>query len=410
MGLFDKLLRREQVQPETAVIAETAKTLKPVDASDIEKSIAEKASHLSEYKKFPLTDVTALGGIFSSLVPALRTVAQTVTMDGPFYMPINLGNSTLRQYSKNDPGILSPFFSNNGKSKMAKFVKVQSKNVAASSVMPVNPMMIAMSLMMVEIDHKLEAIRKTQQDTLSFLQEDKRAKLQGNLNMLSDILDKYKFNWDNEQYRSNYHMKVLDIKQSAEENIIFYQKQIAAKINHLPSVFFDQALQDAMSKIADNFQDYNTALYLFAFSSYLEVMLLGNFCGDYLNSVAHRAKEYQTNYQKQFEKCRDFMVKVSEGSVQTKIQNVVGQSGKCLSNLMEKSSFLKKDSMSDWFKNSSEKLLKDKENKIARLIAEFETSRGDGGELFLDSIRNVEVICNKTEALMFDKDYIYLVA
>lgn len=73
------------------------------------------------------------------------------------------------------------------------------------------------------------------------------------------------------------HMKALDIKQSAEQNIIFYQKQIADKIKGLPPVFLDQAIRDTMNKIADNFHDYSMALYLFSFSSYLEVMILTDF-------------------------------------------------------------------------------------------------------------------------------------
>ena len=87
---------------------------------------------------------------------------------------------------------------------MAKLVKLGPQTVTTSSVMPINPMMMAFAVMMVQVNQKLDAIQKTQQRILSFLQEDKKAKLQGDLNMLSDILDKYKFNWDNDLYRSNY--------------------------------------------------------------------------------------------------------------------------------------------------------------------------------------------------------------
>ena len=245
---------------------------------------------------------------------------------------------------------------------------------------------------------------------MSFLQEDKKAKLQGDLNMLSDILDKYKFNWDNDQYRSNYHMKALDIKQSAEQNIIFYQKQIADKIKGLPPVFLDQAIRDTMNKIADCFHDYSMALYLFSFSSYLEVMLLGNFSEEYLNSVAQRVKDYQAYYQDQFEKCRDYIAKVSGDSVQMKVQDAVGQAGKFLGNLIGSSPLLNKGPVDEWLKDGGEQLLKGKEERIAKLVAEFETKQETGSELFVDSIRNVGLVCNQTQAVMFDKENLYLVA
>ena len=128
-------------------------------------------------------------------------------MDGFGYIPINnLGGEALRQFAKSTPGIYAGSFRDlaTGKNTMAQLVKLGPQTVTANSVMPINPMMMAMAVMMVQVNQKLDAIQKTQQDILSFLQEDKKAKLQGDLNMLSDILDKYKFNWDNDQYRNNY--------------------------------------------------------------------------------------------------------------------------------------------------------------------------------------------------------------
>ena len=413
MGLFDKLLGRGQNQTEGKDLSNPQNPGLPQDMSAIETAIAEKASHLNEYKKIPLGEIATLGGVFAQLSPALRTVAQTVTMDGFGYMPINnLGGEALRQFAKNTPGIYAGSFKSlsTGKATMAQWVKLGPQTVTANSVMPINPMMMAMAVMMVQVNQKLDAIQKTQQDILSFLQEDKKAKLQGDLKMLSDILDKYKFNWDNDQYRSNYHMKALDIKQGAEQNIIFYQKQIADKIKSLPPVFLDQAMRDTMNKISDNLHDYNMALYLFSFSSYLEVMLLGNFSEEYLNSVAQRVRDYQAYYQDQFIKCRDYIAKVSGDSVQMKVQDAVGQAGKYLGNLIGSTPLLKKGPVDEWLKDGGEHLLKGKEEKIAKLVAAFETKQETGSELFIDSIRNVRMVCNETEAIMFDKENLYLVA
>lgn len=407
MGFFDKLLGRRQEQTEEKAIAETTQKITSQETSEIEKAIAERASNLSNYKRIPLGEIAALGGVFAQLSPALRTVAQTVTMDGFGYMPINnLGGEALKQFAKNTPGIFAGAFKSisTGNSTMAQFVKLGPQTITASSVMPINPAMMAMAVMMVQVNQKLDSIQKTQQEILSFLQEDKKAKLQGDLNMLTDIMDKYKFNWHSEQYRNNYHMKALDIKQSAEQNIIFYQKQIADKIKGLPPVFFDQGLRDMMNKITDDFQDYNMALYLFAFSSYLEVMLLGNFSEEYLNAVAQRVRDYQAYYQEQFDKCRDYIKKVSGDSVQMKVQDAAGQAAKFLGSLVDLGP------VDDWLRDGGDQLLKDKEDRIAKLVAEFETRQEMGSELFIDSIRNVQTICNETQAILFDKDYLYLVA
>ena len=174
MGLFDKLLGRGQSQPEEKTLSDKPKTVLPQDTSDIEKAIAEKAANLNEYKKIPLGEIATLGGVFAQLSPALRTVAQTVTMDGFGYMPINnLGGEALRQFAKNTPGIFAGSFKDlaTGKNTMAQLVKLGPQTVTSASVMPINPMMMAMAVMMVQVNQKLDAIQKTQHDILSFLQE-----------------------------------------------------------------------------------------------------------------------------------------------------------------------------------------------------------------------------------------------
>lgn len=179
MGIFDKLLGRGQEKSEEKALSELPKATLPQETSDIEKAIAEKASHLSEYKRIPLGEIATLGGVFAQLSPALRTVAQTVTMDGFGYIPINnLGGEALRQFAKNTPGIYAGSFKSlsTGKATMAQWVKLGPQTVTANSVMPINPMMMAMAVMMVQVNQKLDAIQKTQQEILSFLTEDKKAK------------------------------------------------------------------------------------------------------------------------------------------------------------------------------------------------------------------------------------------
>ena len=413
MGLFDKLFGRGNEMSEEDAIIEFSKSIIPQESSEIEKAIAEKAAHLSEYKKIPLAEVAGLGGIFAELTPALRTVASTVTFDGLGYMPINnLGGEALKFFAKDTPNIYAGAFKSveTGKSVMAQFIKLGPQTVTSTAVMPINPVLMGMAVMMVQINKKLDAIQKTQKEILSFLQEDKKAEIQGDLNMLTDILDKYKYNWENEQYRNNYHMKALDIKQSSEKNIIFYQKQIADKIKSLPAVYLDKTIRELMDKIADDLHDYSMALYLFSFASYLEVMLLGNFSENYLTSVAQRVRDYQDYYLEQVEKCCEYIADVSGDSVQMKVQGAVGKAGKFLGNLIGSTALINKGPVDEWLIENGEQLLQGKEDKIKNIVEGFYEKQDKGSQIFVDSIQNVMAVSNETEAIMFDRDYLYLVA
>jgi hypothetical protein len=87
-----------------------------------------------------------------------------------------------------------------------------------------NPTMLFMAAALANIDKKLDSIQETQQEILDFLVQKDKSELKGDLNFLSDVLNNYKYNWNNEKYINSNHIKVLDIKQSAERKIIFYRE------------------------------------------------------------------------------------------------------------------------------------------------------------------------------------------
>ena len=58
-----------------------------------------------------------------------------------------------------------------------------------------------------------------------------------------------------------------------------------------------------MKKLQTQLRDYQLALYLYAYSTFQEVMLLGNFEKDYLDSVEQRISEYTYQYRSLYTDC-----------------------------------------------------------------------------------------------------------
>ena len=74
----------------------------------------------------------------------------------------------------------------------------------ASKVMttvPYDPTALFMAAALMQINRKLDDIKQTQQEMFDYLKDKDRAKLRGNLDTLRDVLDNYRFNWDNETYK-----------------------------------------------------------------------------------------------------------------------------------------------------------------------------------------------------------------
>lgn len=129
------------------------------------------------------------------------------------------------------------------------------------------------------------------------------AKLKGNLNALVDVLNNYKFNWDNDKYKTHKHILVQDIKREDEQNIILYREILTKAIGKNAMIHSSQEIKTTLNKTMTQLNDYQLVLYTFSFSSFLEVMLLENFDTNYLNSIASKIKEYSNDYAELYEKC-----------------------------------------------------------------------------------------------------------
>ena len=401
MGLFDKLIKRKDgVQNYNTDLAEQTSNLIS-DQNSIEKAIAErdKDIRLDQCLKLPFRDIAALGTSFAQMMPPLRTI----TMNGIGYIPVNMSAGDVLK--KAGEGLVyGAHVTTDGNSIMTKWAQAGP----ASAVMPINPATIMVAAMLANIEKKLDDIRDTQIKILSFLEQDKQAEQQGNLNILTGILRGYKLNWDNSQYRQNHHMKVLDIKQTAEKNIIFYQEQIASEIKALPAIYLDQNVKDAVAKLEKLFRNYRIALYLFAFSSFLEVMLLGNFREEYLNQLADKAQEYYEHYQIQFSQSSDIIRKLSSASLETQIVAGLGNASKALGKLISSAPLVSKGRVDEWLQASGEQLLKSNDEKITKTVSLFSGNAETDGEVFIDNIRNVGIISNHTTDMLFDGEALYL--
>lgn len=411
MSLLERITGRKKRQSDEETGIQATENRSVVDQNQIEKAIAERASsiRLEDCLKVSFSEILALGAGFSELLPAFRTITQTATISGIGYIPINMGvGDTLKTAAKNV--FYGAHVTPSGESIMTKWVKAGTQTVTTSGVMPINPATLMMAAMLVSVNKKLDGIQETQANILSFLEQDKQAEMQADLNILTDALEGYKHNWDNEQYKTNHHIKILDIKQTAEKNIIFYQTQIATAIQKLPTIHVEQAVSSGVKKLTDLFRNYRMALYLFGFSSFLEVMLLENFREDYLNQVADKVQQYNEHYQNQFSKCRDMIKSYSSASVEKQVLGGIGNASKALGKLIASSPILSKGPVDEWLQDSGDKLLKDKEAGAEKTAATFDVEANIGNEMFIDSIRSVETICNHTTDVLFDGNAFYLAA
>ena len=399
MGLFDKLLGRSgDSKPENELAVQS--TTHEVAPSIISRAIAERECNLSKAIRIPFTEAALTGGSLMQLAPTLKALVSGNQIGNGSLVRVVFPAGVKGNLAIDKAGMaLGGILKDGGGLAQARLVAVDPATLAAQA---------AMAAIMMEINKKLDNIQEMQQRILGFLEQDKQAEQQANLKVLTDILEGYKHNWDNTQYLQNHHMKVLDIKQVAEKNIIFYQEQIAAAIKKMPAIHLDQAVKAAITELGKLFSQYRMTLYQFSFASFLEVMLLGNFRQAYLDQVAAKVQEYNQHYQIQFSECRDMIKRYSSESVETKVLAGIGNAGKALGKFIGSVPFLAQGPVDEWLQDNGEALLKGNDEKAQKVAALFSTEEKTGSEVFVDSIRNVALISNQTTDVLFDGEALYL--
>lgn len=360
----------------------------------------ENQSVLVMQTKISLSKVTALGTAFGPLTEIFQNVVGKENLRTGLYKVTVPEGRTL--------GDLAKF--QDGKGYLGSVLKDGAVGGGQAVLNPItfNPTMLFVAAALTNIDKKLDNIQEIQQEILNFLIQKERSELKGDLNFLSDVLNNYKYNWNNEKYKNSNHIKVLDIKQSSERKIDFYRERIISKINKGTFIKYNKGVEKEMKVIESEFKDYQLSMYLYAFSSFLEIILLENYDSQYLKSISKKIEDYSFEYRDLYSRSYIQIEKNSKNSVENKLLRL----GSNLSNLtggtINKIPVINKSNIEktlikvgDDLKTKSYK----KTDKIIQLLIERQSSYV---RPFVENINEINELYNKPLELLFDKDNIYI--
>ncbi|MBP1918189.1 hypothetical protein [Youngiibacter multivorans] len=349
---------------------------------------------LTETQKFPIEKAATLGVAFQPIIQLVSYAMGGAGQSGMYF--VNTAGKTMFQSGGQFIGNLQA--ANGG----------VGGGLARMTQVPLDPTMLCMAVALMAIEKKLDAIHEAQKDILAFLELKEEAKLKGNLNALTDILNNYKFNWDNDKYKDHKHILVQDIKREAEQSIILYREQLTKELNKKALFRSGQEVKSTLNKTMSRLNDYQLALYTFSFSSFLEVMLLENFDTNYLKSIASKIQEYSGDYIALYEKCAEKIEKDSKTSLEgyalkglSKLSNGTGK-------MVEKIPVISKSQIDENFIKVAgiiQDLDINRTQKIMQILMENQT---DYISSFVESILTIDNLFNQTMQLMFDSENIYI--
>ena len=365
---------------------------------------------IQEYTKVPLGQLSAMGATFASVAPALKNIfsgAQSSGVGEQLYrmrIPNGLRFGESLQIAK-DGGLLGNVVNKSGTiTQRARFDLVKNGAGVAAQI---NPAVMLMAVAITAVTKKLDQIEEAQKDIIEFLQLKEKAVLKGNIAVLQEILDEYKYNWDNDKYKNNKHIQVQEIKRDAEQSIIFCRDQIEKKVSKKGLLHSDRDVKAKIQKVQYEFKDYELAMYIFSFSSFLEVMLLENFDAGYLNAVTAKIQLYAGQYHDLHEKCYQMIEGDSKTSIEAYALKGVAGLNRVLGKGIAKIPKISDGQIDENLIEAGDKVQSFSEKRTENTMELFAHEYCTCVNPFVDNINAVNRIYNEPVELLFDSENIY---
>ncbi len=368
------------------------------DITDIEflPTVVEPDYPVATYTKLPLSRIPALGTAFESLVSAVQKVVGGSSASGLYKVTIPSGMH-LAEF-KNGAGNLGAVLNANN----------QVAGQAVLNPLICNPSMIFMAAALANIDKKLDKIREIQQDMMDFLVQKEHAELRGDLVFLFDILNNFRFNWNNDMYKNSNHIKVLDIRQSAEQKILFYSDRIMSDLKKKSTIHSDGDVKKQLDSIKSSFGEYQLSLYAHGFSSFLDIMLVGNYASDYLNGIKQKIERYSLQYRELYTKSYVQLESGFDTSIQSSLLKGLKKVSKATGEAISKIPVINKGPVDEALIEAGSRLEEIESKRSVQQLKKLVDHQSSCVRPFVENIEAVDKLYNNNIGMVFDKDNIYI--
>lgn len=369
-------------------------------------------AEISEQKTLsvPLAQLATLGAGVSSLLPALRTVTQTTTMNtSGLYQLANAAVGDTLKVAKNG-NFWGAFKTANGASKFAQLKSAEPLTATTQSVAAINPATIMMAAALFSIEQKLGEIEKMQRQIISFLEIEKESEMEADVEMLSSIISKYKTNWDNEHFVASNHKLVLDIQRTARKNMNGYQKKVAEALNAKKLVIAQNQINSVFKDLQKKFKYYRLSLYTFSMASMMEIMLSGNFKEEYIRGIKEEIEKLSSEYRDLFGQCSIYLEKISGVSVEANVLKGIGTASRAVGKIIGRIPLVKEGRVDEFLQDSGKHIKSNAKEIETSAITAFAKISNPETRVFIDKMEDMIRIFNHTEKIRFDDEKIYLIA
>lgn len=403
MAVFNKLKKKNEFidKNNVQVIPTEGKNFNLIEMNNYMLDDVRKENLSNNCYSLSISKLSEISPITISIANNIKTIMnQNPKATEKLYRITNLGKNDSLKAMRDGKTFWEAIKRSDKSSTMAKLQEVNSKGV-----MMFDPTLMMMSVALAGIEAELGEIKELNKKILSFLEMEKESEIESDLEILNKSINDFRFNLEDEKYLVNNHKQVMDIKRTAKKNILFYKKQIKDALLKDKLFTTNSGMKSIIEEIQKKFKYYRLSLYIYSFSSLIEILLLGNYQSNYLLSKRDELAELDNEYSTIFNDALEYVKKNTSKSLEINVLSSLGNAGKTIGNLAEK---VKAKNVDTWLNEKGNSLKQTEQSIKDNFVTKFGEIKESNSKPFIAQIEKVNCVYNKTTNIYFDNEKIYL--
>lgn len=383
-----------------------AKSLSGLALEPIESPVIEMAH--TDAIKLPLGQLTSLGAGFAALPEAFRTVTSTIDPQAgvQLFEGVLPQGATFKQ-AKDGLFSSSAQFAD-GTAAWGKFRAHTPAAQTVTTTVPVNPATLAMAAALAQVNQKLDGIQDTLDELFDYLRIKDKANVRASLDTLSAILSDYRYNWDNPQFKQAKYNLVQEINRDARQHIIELRAHLTQKTQKKSVIELRSKTENTAAATVEILKDYQLAVYLYSFSTFLGVMLLENYDQAYLQSKADAVRTKSTEYRQAYTDCFNAIESRGEKAADSLLLGGMSAGLRGLGHLVEKTPVGARTLIDEALIDAGAEIGSFNEKKTDEIVKLLIQAKDPAVLPFAQSIDAVNRVYNQPMRIIADGQNIYL--
>ena len=384
---------------------------KQLASTKIHLALTQERADVSGAIKLPLERVPQLGIALASLPSAFRTVTNTVSVPMLLQPTDKFGNPldpSILQSFKDGSGLMGSYRDAAKGFGQARFHVVEGDIATSVTQVPYDPTSLFIAAAIAQINQKLDSIQESIDEMFDYMRLRDKANMRANLKTLTGILNSYGLYYDNAIEMTNAHMKVIDIKQSSEQDMEFFRSQAQTGLEKKGFIEVRDGVGRRLEKVLDYLKDCQLATYIHAFSLFLEPMLTQNFKPAKLADAAAKIEADSLAYRELYTECYNALEAGTADTVDAALLGGLASAGKLLGHAIAKTPVGDHTLIDEALEGAGEGLGRFNDRQSEKLIEKLHQAKTPDVAPFRQSVMEIDTLYNRPTQIAVDAENVYI--